>query len=620
MVRAFSQTSLSVQRLFGADALSQPVILTVMFLLTVNRLVTVLAIRPEEFVEYMAVVSVMGMVAWVIFSLCGFVVNRIAPRVSLTRAVLVIAAYVATGLSREIMLISAPGSTVAFITDQSARLATALITSAVMFTVVANFVGAARSHAASVAEVKRVKAQLAEAIEWSDRALKKTRRALIDLVSGQLRKAFAPFIESKVRGNRVASDQLSELRRVTEAVIRPMSADLSGATPRYRGGEFEISPVRVSISSTLDIATRTNPFRPGLYIWASILIDAPVFVSVLNWTERFWAVVVISALGLVHLASQHTLVPYISKLRFRWRIFIVGAVYNLSLLPISVFMYFVLGGSSYAMWAAGFSFVLGWVFFGTSAAMGGFAIARQKALAEFAASAKLLEWKIARINCQAWVEQRNLATFLHGEVQSLVLVAQLRIQRAIDADDDVETVVAEVQDLLRDVPSRIGTPQMGATLELFREALNDRWGSFLALEFECAENTRRAINADPICLAVTREVLTEFVVNAVKHGRAEHVNLVLSAKEDRVEMCLANSRWNDEGDENSPATMGEATKDTRAASSTGGVGSELVESVLLDRHLTVTPTDYRLTGAIPLQRDAGAAKTHKTVDVPSEVA
>jgi hypothetical protein len=174
MVRAFSQASLSVQRLFGPDALSQPVILTVMFLLTVNRLVTVLATRPEEFLGYMAVVCVMGMVAWIIFSICGFVVNRIAPRVSLTRAVLVIATYVATGFSREIMLIAAPGSTVAFITDQSARLATALITSAVMFTVVANFVGAARSHAASVAEVKRVKAQLAEAIEWSDRALEKT--------------------------------------------------------------------------------------------------------------------------------------------------------------------------------------------------------------------------------------------------------------------------------------------------------------------------------------------------------------------------------------------------------------------------------------------------------------
>jgi hypothetical protein len=184
----------------------------------------------------------------------------------------------------------------------------------------------------------------------------------------------------------------------------------------------------------------------------------------------------------------------------------------------------------------------------------------------------------------------------------------------------VETVVAEVQDLLRDVPSRIGTPQMGATLELFREALNDRWGSFLALEFECAENTRRAINADAICLAVTREVLTEFVVNAVKHGRAEHVNLVLTAKGDRVEMCLANSRVNVEGDDNFPATMGEGTKGTRAASSGGGVGSELVESVLIDRHLTVTPLEYRLTGAIPLQRGAVAAKTRKNVDVPSAVA
>jgi hypothetical protein len=601
MVRASSQASLSVQRLFGPDALSQPVIITVMSLLTVNRMVTVLANRPEDLVQYISIIASMGVVAWAVFSILGFVVNRIAPHISLVRVTLVLVTYIATGFSRELLLTAAPGASVTFISDTAARLATALITSAVMFPLVAGFVGAARRHSASAANVKNVKASLAAAVEWSDRSLAKNRRALIKVVGNQLQKAFAPFIESKRVASGVASDRLSELESITEVVVRPISAKLTQSTPSYTASEYQISPARVTIASTLDISTRTNPFRPGFYIWASVLIDAPVFITVLNWTERFWGIVVLTALGLVHLVARKALVPYLSNLRLRWRVFVVGGVYNLSLLPISVFMFVVLGGTTYALWAAGFSFVLGWVFIGTNAAMNGFKIARQKALSEFDAAAKLLEWKIARINSQAWVEQRNLATFLHGEVQSLILVARLRIQRAIDADDNVESVVEEVQDLLRDIPSRIGTPPHGATLESIRESLDDRWGSFLTLEFECADETQRAIDADSVCLAVTKEVITEFVINAVKHANASRVTIRLAVEGNRVELVLSNSR-DDESTEGVASTKTtEGTTNNIQPPVRLGVGSELLESVLMGKQLMVTPDEYRVTGAIPLE-------------------
>jgi anti-sigma regulatory factor (Ser/Thr protein kinase) len=278
-------------------------------------------------------------------------------------------------------------------------------------------------------------------------------------------------------------------------------------------------------------------------------------------------------------------------------------------------MYVVLGGTSYALWAAGFSFVLGWGFFGISAAMSGFGLARQQSLVEFDAAAKLLAWKIARINCQVWVEQRNLATFLHGEVQSLILVAQLQIQRAIDANEDVGKLVASVQDLLRDVPSRIGTPQQGSPLEVFRESLIHRWGSFLALRFEFSDATGRAINDDQVCLAVAREILSEFVVNAVKHAQAEEVNLVLDVAGDRVELTLSNSLSGADalGVADSRLSMSEGA--TGRADVKFGVGFELIESVLLDHAVTITDDEYRLTGAIPLEGTTShaEAKSSRTI-------
>jgi signal transduction histidine kinase len=607
MVRALSLSALPIRRLFGADALSQPVILAVMALLTLNRLVIVVSDAPESTVEYVANVASIGILAWAVFTILGAAVNRVAPHVSLKRVALVLTTYVATGLSREILLIGAPGSTVTFIADPAARLATALITSSVLFPLMAGFIGDARRYSASVAKTKSLKAELARAFAWSEASLEQGRRALVDVVQKQLRKALAPFVNGDVGGSGAVQDRVSELTRITESIIQPLSARLTNSTPGYLPSNSKISPVRVSIGSTLDIATRTNPFRPGLYIWVSVLVDAPVFITVLNWTERFWAIVVITALGLVHLAARQFLLPYITQLRLRWRLFVVGVVYNLSLLPISVFMFVVLGGTLYALWAAGFSFVLGWVLFGISAAMRGFGLAREQSLVEFDKAAKLLAWKIARINCQAWVEQRNLATFLHGEVQSLILVAQLKIQRAIDTGEDVETVVASVQDLLRDIPSRIGTPQQGATLDLLRESLNDRWGSFLSLHIEFNDETRRAINADPVCLTVIREIFSEFVVNAVKHAQAEMVKLVLGVVGDRVEIVFSNSISATDVEAVADASSGASAHEKGGPSVRVGVGSQLIESVLLDRQLTTTSDEYRLSGALPLQETLPSA-------------
>jgi anti-sigma regulatory factor (Ser/Thr protein kinase) len=260
-------------------------------------------------------------------------------------------------------------------------------------------------------------------------------------------------------------------------------------------------------------------------------------------------------------------------------------------------------------WAAGFSFVLGWGFFGISAAMSGFGLARQQSLAEFDAAAKLLAWKIARINCQVWVEQRNLATFLHGEVQSLILVAQLQIQRAIDANDDVEKVVASVQELLRDVPSRIGRPQQNTTLEMFRESLIDRWGLFLALRFEFSDATGRAINGDQVCLSVAREILSEFVVNAVKHAQAEEVSLVLEVVGDRVELTLSNSNSGADATGVADSRLSMSDDATGQADVRFGVGFELIESVLVDHEVKITGDDYTLTGAIPLEGTTSHAET-----------
>jgi len=603
MVRAFSLSALPVQRLFGADALSQPVVITVLALLTTNRLLSVLATGPENLERYLQIFVLPTLSGWVVFSVCALIVNRVAAETSLTRVVLVMVTYLATGLGREILLINAPGPPVFFTLDPGARLVTALMTSLVMFPVVAGFVADARRYSASVTQVSGVKARLSAAVRWSGKSLAESRLALIGSVRSQLETAFAPLINSNTSVSvRSALGHMSELSRITESVVQPLSSELAQAAPRYKAGESDVPPMRVTVSSVLDIATRTNPFMPGLYIWGSILLDAAMFVTAMNWTERFWALSVLAALGLVHLVARQTITPHLTKFRLRWRLVVVGIVYNISLLPISVFVFIFLGSGATAVWAAGFNFVLGWVFLGISAAKSGFGVARQNAIAEFDIAAKRLEWKVARINCQTWIEQRNLATFLHGEVQSLILVAQLRMQHAIDRKLDPETVISEVQELLTGIPAKIGKPEIGPNLQMFSDSLRDRWGTFLEFDFDYTNATRAAIDGDLVCVAVTREIVTEFVVNAVKHGSARRVGITLDANDDGVDVVLTSS--NDAAGDSEPSDVssrgGTATKNQPRGRV--GLGSELLESVMVNRVVTVIEGEYRLTGTIPLER------------------
>ena len=603
MVRASSLSALPVQRLFGADALSQPVVITVLALLTINRLLSVLATGPENLKSFLQILVLPTLFGWLVFSVCALIVDRVATETSLTRVVLVTMTYLATGLGREILLINAPGPPVFFTMDPGARLVTALMTSLVMFPVVAGFVADARRYSASVSRVSGVKAKLGAAIEWSGKSLAESRLALIGSVRSQLETAFAPLINNKTSVSvRSALGQMSELSRITESVVQPLSSELAQVAPRYEASESDIPPMRVTISSVLDIATRTNPFMPGLYIWASILLDAAMFVTAMNWTERFWALSVLAALGLVHLVARQTITPHLRKFRLRWRLAVVGIVYNISLLPISVFIFVFLGGEVTAVWAAMFNFVLGWVFLGISAAKSGFGVARQNAISEFEIAAERLEWKVARINCQTWIDQRNLATFLHGEVQSLILVAQLRMQHAIDRNLDPTTVVSEVQELLAGIPARIGKPEIGPNLQMFSESLRDRWDTFVEFDFDFSNATRAAIDGDIVCVSVIREIVTEFVVNAVKHGSARRVGITLDADGDGVDvvLCSSNDATGDSESFGVSSLGGTATKNRPRGRV--GLGSDLLESVMVNRVVTVTEGDYRLTGTIPLER------------------
>ena len=587
-------------RFSGPDSLSQPVFFTVLFVLTTNRLLTLLAAQPDGFFPLTVAIAPATVATWVIFTACAAITNRVFPQVSVARAALVLLTFVATGVGREMLLSVLPSVPIRATFEPSVRILTALFLSMVMFPVVAALVADVRQYRRSLAEVKMAKLQLQDAIAWSNSALENDRQKLVEGIGRRLRKAFKPVDGPSTNSLAKAREKIERLDDVTKSVLQPLSTRLADDVARYRTIDSELPTTRVRFSQVMDMATRTNPFRPGLYIWASTLVDAPVFLFVLAWPERFWALASLVAFGLVHFVAQKILVPILNERSLPWRIVVTGTIYTVSLLPISVFMFVFLGGMTSALWVGAFSIVLGWIFLVASASKHGFGLERKRLLDKFYETKKRLEWRIARINSQVWVEQRNLSMFLHGEVQSLVQLAQMKIHRAIEKPENLDNVVREVSALLRAIPSQIEKPLRSPRVDDFHGELHDRWGTFLNLDFDVTNESRLAIDRDPIASRVSNEIVSEFVLNSVKHGNASSVAVALSAQNGRLEMTLSSLRNNTSVDTHSDRDSKDAGKRGHPQPARVGLGSQLFDSVILDRREKVTSERYVLTGAIPL--------------------
>ena len=587
-------------RFSGPDSLNQTVFFTVLFVLTSNRLLTLLATQPEGFFPLTVAIAPATAATWVIYTACAAITNRVFPQLSVGRAALVVLTFVATGVGREILLIVLPGVPIRATFEPSVRIFTALFLSIVMFPVVAALVSDVRQYRRSLAEVKTTKRQLQDAIAWSNSALENDRQKLVEGIGRRLRKVFKPLADRTAKSPTGARERIARLEDLTKSVLQPLSKRLADDVARYRTPDSQFPATRVRFSKVIDTATQTNPFRPGLYIWGSIVVDAPVFLFVLTWPERFWALGSLSAFGLVNIVAQKMLVPILEKSSLQSRIVVTGSVYIVSLLPISVFMFVFLGGTTSALWVGAFSIVFGFLFLVASASKHGFGLERRRLLDEFYETKKRLEWRIARINSEVWVEQRNLAMFLHGEIQSLIQLAQMKIHRAIEKPETLDSVVREVSALLRTIPSQIEKPFRSPRVDELHEELRDRWGTFITLNFDVTDESRLAIDRDPIASRVCKEIVSEFILNSVKHGNASSVSVALSAQNSRLEMTLSSSRHITSVDTHSDRDSKAAEKRVHPQPARVGLGSQLFDSVIVDRRETETASEFTLTGAVPM--------------------
>ena len=364
--------------------------------------------------------------------------------------------------------------------------------------------------------------QLAE-LQQTMRQQIETQRA--ELV-GRVRGILAPAISSVRQQLKNASDSTSVIETLTKTVdevVRPLShfiaateqPVLSPASAKVRALVPAISPMHKIDASRL--------FLPQL---SALLISITAFPAALALKPGFEGF----AAGILHGLVALLVLQIFKALLDSVRLAIIHAAF---LVVLAFVLVEVLVLALAQVIRIPFSQVetqnilLFGMVFGVSLALGqGVQTAPGEAVAELKTVIASTELLVSRLRQEIWLNNRKMASVLHGPVQTALYAASIKISSAKEVTPEL---VAEAES---DITAALDKLDLSISeQEDFSEVINQivsLWRGSCEISVFIAESASQALRLDTNAGACVVEVVQEGISNAIKHGRASNASVMIS--------------------------------------------------------------------------------------------
>lgn len=154
---------------------------------------------------------------------------------------------------------------------------------------------------------------------------------------------------------------------------------------------------------------------------------------------------------------------------------------------------------------------------------------------ELAQATENLEWNVARIREAQYQNQRNLARVLHGSVQAKLASAYLELEKinleGIDKPERVRQILAELQSSIATLETQ--QPENGDLPKTIAKTI-ENWASVAAVTCQISEHDLESIHRDALSVVALVDVIPELVFNAIKHGKANAIDISIKFKGEQV--------------------------------------------------------------------------------------
>lgn len=576
-----------VWRYAAEHAYSQRVILPVLFVLALNSFPAIVFTDDQLLESQLVTVIGASAAAWLFFSACGALVNRLVTRFSIARVVIVTVSYALTEVIRFGIiyayadeLIGASSFNFAFNIINAAATGIALL--GVLALANTDYSRYRYSYASLVRQTKKVQAALSETRTTTARI----RSEIVEFVQQQLSRDLNAAIDLGNEQGEGRSNLVTELFRISDEVVRPLSHELSLVSAEHVDSAVIGKPARVPFGVMMREASIASPFRPVEATILIFLLTAPLALIYSSWVSVALSLGFLGLQFSVALIGRRYVKPHLANWHIVPRILLPAAMFSL---PVVLYLALVIGpefsDANTAPFWFGFGLFLVVLLASLISLSQGLRSARVRSLDALRDVESQLRWLVVRAQSQLWLEQKRLALTLHNEVQGTLLAAALKLRRAIDAGHaQVEQVMPEVQDMIRACIDVQLVSTKFETLQHVIDQLNDSWSALIVMRVDAQPEPLRALERDPLALEIVAELVREFEINSLKHGRAtESVIELTTGCENSIRLRLKNN--------------GNAVNET---SQIAGLGTQFLQSVSLDFEFTIGESGAQLDVEIPI--------------------
>jgi signal transduction histidine kinase len=378
---------------------------------------------------------------------------------------------------------------------------------------------------------------------------------------------------------------LTKLQALINDTLRPLSAMLASNQPKLELARLDPTAYRFRWTTALThlrLRESSRPFTIGL-ILASLAVNGFIqYLPEINAISLLFLTFAVMAAGLW--ISRFVIAPLVDRLPPGIRVFAVLAVLFLSgfcggLLVLS------LGEDRVVAFALSING-------GVASALIGALFGINHAASKETESIELqlnnyehkLRWTIAALNGQHWLQKKQFARKIHGPIQSEVAAAAIRIERSLstgEVTESGEVVLKNLRDRLAKIlDDTKGTSDIRPVLAEIAET----WHGLCKIDLTMSDQVETTLKQDSICVETVLEIAREACSNAIRHGSAENIHLMLEwAEADLIKLTVRN----------------DGTKiDSQARR---GVGSAYLDDCSYNHKLEMNKDGATLTATIPFR-------------------
>ena len=460
-----------------------------------------------------------------------------------------------------------------------------------MMCLAAIMVNDARAYEFQRAELKNNLTELEALQKDLSGRIEKLQKQLISDTAWEVKSSIQSISEAMQRHNRLTAPEgfVDRIINVIDQKIRPLSTRLL-SVPNVLGSARVETVQPLTPRQILTAGTSRDVFAPGPIISIWILISIALGLSLRLGSAGILAFLTFSVLLTLCFILARALLPrFLLRINLLWRVVLISSVYAVSatfsawlsapLLPAGEDPSNTQAHLILSIYTPIFAVLFGWLV----AIIRGLNYQRAQILSVLEVNRATVRRDVAIAQSMLHITSKRLSRRVHGEVQGTLLANAFRLQQAIDKDQDLDSVLEEIE---KDIEAINVTDLVLAPVPSVEDALSEdqaRWDKALAISVSISDDLRARLDSDEPARAAIVDCVRESFSNAFKHGHATQVDVTLTLEDDytvRAEMA-----------DNGRGVTGEITE---------GSGSAIMRELSLDFGLKSTPHGCTAWALFPL--------------------